>query len=159
LAGTDPEEYVMLRRRGKAGVTLIEMLTVILIIGLIAALIMPAVQKARRRSREVKALAEVTQLKNAWRSYVSTYMNDRRVTSLPSVSEMSPDAVKILLGTDASANPDQIKFMDFPVNAATEGFLDPWGQTYRVTIEDLQKTAKTWTYSTRVYCANRNPAE
>ena len=145
--------------QGKAGLTLIEMLAVIVIIGILAAIILPAIQNARRRSHVTKAYSEIKQLKTAWRSYVSTYMNDSRVSGLPGGTQMDPAMVKVLLGTDVAANPDGIKFMDFPVNAATAGFLDPWGITYRITIDPLQSQTKTWTYATRVYCANRNPLE
>ena len=145
----------MKRFHGKSGITLIEMLAVILIIGILGAILLPAVQNARRRSHETRAYSEIKQLKNAWRSYVSTYMNDSRVSGLPSGTQMDKDMVEILQGLDTAANPDEIKFMDFPVTA-TNGFRDPWDKYYQVSIDPLQSKSKTWMYSTRVYCANQN---
>ena len=150
-----PEKHIMKRFHGKSGITLIEMLAVILIIGILGAILLPAVQNARRRSHETKAYSEIKQLKNAWRAYVSTYMNDSRVGSFTTATVMGPDEVEILQGLDTDANPDRIKFMDFPV-IATNGFRDPWGTEYHFSIEPLQSKSKTWMYSTRVYCANHD---
>jgi len=150
---------MMARRRGKSGITLIEMLAVIMIIGILTAIILPAMQSARRRSREIKAFSEIKQLKAAWRSYVSTYMNDSRVSGLPSGTLMDPSMVRILTGLDDGYNPDKIRFLDFPVSAVANGFVDPWGTQYRISIDPLQSTTKTWTYATRVHCANKNPLD
>ena len=72
---------------------------------------------------------------------------------------MDPTMVKILAGEDTASNPDKIRFLEFPVNAVTSGFLDPWGTRYQVSIDALQSQTKTWTYATRVHCANRDPLE
>jgi prepilin-type N-terminal cleavage/methylation domain-containing protein len=151
----------MRRLHRKRGFTLIELLAVIVIIGILGAIILPAVQNARRRSHGIKAYSEVKQLKNAWRSYVSTYMNDGRVTGLPSDTYMTPHMAEILLGLAAASteNPDMIRFMDLPVNTVSNGFADPWGTPYQVSFDPLEETTKTWMYATRVYCPNRDVAK
>jgi prepilin-type N-terminal cleavage/methylation domain-containing protein len=133
-----------------SGFTLIEMLTVIFIIGLLASLLFPAFQQARNRGNINKATAEVIELTKAWGAYWIAY------ESWPSgggVLTMSPDKVDILQGN----NPDKIQFMTFPPTANSgQGFVDPWGKVYTVELKSPKSKKMAWAFETKVYLNNRN---
>jgi len=61
-----------LRNKNKAGFTLIELLVVIAIIGLLASVVLLALNSARAKSRDAKRLADVRQLASA----MELYFND-----------------------------------------------------------------------------------
>ena len=60
-------------RAGRAGFTLLELLTVIVIIGLLAAMISAAVMMAKKRGREVARTAELATIKSALEAYRFEY--------------------------------------------------------------------------------------
>lgn len=62
-----------LRNKNKAGFTLIELLVVIAIIGLLASVVLLALNGARAKSRDAKRLADVRQIASA----LELYFNDR----------------------------------------------------------------------------------
>ena len=59
--------------RARPGFTLIEVVVVILILTVLAALLMPALTGAQRSARRAKAVAEITQLASALELFKSTY--------------------------------------------------------------------------------------
>jgi len=58
-----------LRNKNKAGFTLIELLVVIAIIGLLASVVLLALNSARAKSRDAKRLADVRQIASAFELY------------------------------------------------------------------------------------------
>src|ERR1017187_1755147 len=66
------KEFMRQNRRTKA-FTLIELLTVIAIIGVLAALLFPAIKSALAKAETAKAQAGVTGLSTAFRSYYTEY--------------------------------------------------------------------------------------
>ena len=62
-----------LRNKNKAGFTLIELLVVIAIIGLLASVVLLALNGARAKSRDAKRIADVRQLASA----MELYFNDK----------------------------------------------------------------------------------
>jgi prepilin-type N-terminal cleavage/methylation domain-containing protein len=59
--------------RGRAGVTLLELIIVLFIIGLMASLLFPAVQAARRKAKGVLSESNVRQLGIALQQYIHTF--------------------------------------------------------------------------------------
>src|SRR5687768_15898763 len=60
-------------RRPRSAFTLVELLTVIIIIGLLMALLVPAVMSARIRAIDARVTSEIEQLDSAVKAYKSKY--------------------------------------------------------------------------------------
>lgn len=71
-----------LRNKNKAGFTLIELLVVIAIIGLLASVVLLALNSARAKSRDAKRLADIRQIASAF----ELYFNDNNAYPTGSVS-------------------------------------------------------------------------
>lgn len=126
------------------GFTLIELLLVIVIIGILIGLLGTIFQTARTRSRRIKCSTETRELAKAWQAYYGAY------DVLPAGGVMDAGKVSVLQGN----NTLKIKFMDFSTDAAANGFRDPWGNLYRVTLS-TPGLMTNWQYKTRVYLINK----
>lgn len=73
-----------LRNKNKAGFTLIELLVVIAIIGLLASVVLLALNSARAKSRDAKRLADMRQLASA----LELFFNDS-TTGYPAVANLT----------------------------------------------------------------------
>jgi prepilin-type N-terminal cleavage/methylation domain-containing protein len=136
-----------MRNHNRHGMTLIELLAAIVIIGVLMSLLMPALQKTRQRSRRIKAQAELRELTKAWNAYWYTY------EAWPASGTFGMDSAKVDIL--AGNNPLSIKFMEFRPDALANGLLDPWGNLYTVNLENPTSVNSTWSYSTRVFMAHR----
>lgn len=113
--------------------TLIEMIVVIAIIGLLAAMLLPAVSAARERARRVTAKTEVKQLEIAWKSYYSEYQRwptnvlkgiNYEETAVPIIG----DVVKLLSDPsgDPIGNPKGLTFFKFKKMNVNGDPTNPW---------------------------------
>jgi len=75
-----------LRNKQQKGFTLIELLVVIAIIGLLASVVLLALNSARQKSRDAKRLADVRQIASA----LELYFNDSTTGYPASLAAMSP---------------------------------------------------------------------
>lgn len=122
------------------GFTLVELLIVIAIISILAALSMPVINRAIASGREAQAASEVTALASAFRAYYNTYsVWPNAFTGAPDGGiQVAGDIIRILAGENVNnQNRRRITFMEFPEAAlGSQRFDDPWEQTYRFQVDE-----------------------
>ena len=131
----------------KKNFTLVELLTVIAVIAVLAGMIIPAVNGAIKKGELTKAKAEATTLANAIKQYESTYgvlpVPKGKSDEKPLTDDQYTWLIKLLQGKSFSdsTNGDSknynrrgMKFLDVVGN--TEGvYQDPWDQNYIVVLD------------------------
>src|SRR5213080_880853 len=96
-----------LRSGHNGGFTLIELLVVIAIIAILAAMLLPALARAKQKAQQVQCINNGRQLSIAWRVYAEDY-NDLLLSCLnnaPPQSTVQPRANWMTGNLDFSANP------------------------------------------------------
>lgn len=112
-----------MNRRSRAGFTLVELLVVIAIIGILVALLLPAVQAAREAARRMQCSNNLKQIALAQHNYVDTH----KVFPTASAWQRNPDSrqqswsdkVMLLPFLEQTAAYDQTNWAAQP--------YDPWG--------------------------------
>lgn len=100
-----------LRNKNK-GFTLIELLVVIAIIGLLASVVLLALNSARAKSRDAKRLADVRQLASAFEMYFNdnnsypTYSGAAGTLSVDTAPGLAPDYIGIIPKAPTPADGD-----------------------------------------------------
>jgi prepilin-type N-terminal cleavage/methylation domain-containing protein len=147
-------------RRSSIGFTLIEMLTVIAIIVLLAGLLLPAINMARNKAKAAKAQAEINQIVTAIRAYYLEYgrfphgngnaADYNYGASLAPGPAYSPNArlMSVLRAVDDGLDPSvgngghtnnlkKIVFLEISPKSldTTNNFLDPFGNQYEITVD------------------------
>jgi len=104
-------------RKARQGFTLIELLVVISIIGLLMALLLPAVQKVRGKGPELKASAQITALNNscaAFKGEFNAYPPDNAADAAKVISQMYPNYKGAPPAFPTSANALMVYFLGGP---------------------------------------------
>lgn len=148
----------MKQARSRMAFTLIELLTVIAIIGVLAALLFPAIKGALLKAEIGKAQVAISHLGSAFKSYYTeygkwpiadaavppkSYYADANVVALLSGQDITSAATKdsgAASGT-LNGNPRKIVFLEFKqadigtVPSCAGCYMDPWKQPYHFRVD------------------------
>lgn len=128
---------------------MVELLTVIAIISILAGLLLAALTVAKKRSYEARAKAEVRELIKAWNAYWITY--GQWPSGCVSNTAMTDAMIGPLLGEYGGYNKQNIKFLNPRTEVSVEGFKDPWGNFYYVNFEPTKSISGSDYYEAAVY--------
>ena len=151
------------RRNAQGGFTLIDMSVVIAIIGILAAITVPGIGKARKVALKRRAMMEMNSIKTA----ITDFLRDHHYMPWPPQTVQNR---KIWVGADqwAGTIESQIPIMEILIvtnamrksylqipeksrpDAATLAFVDPWGQPYQIgldrNLDGQMETKLVWTH-------------
>jgi prepilin-type N-terminal cleavage/methylation domain-containing protein len=138
-------------KRSNSGFTLVEMLTVVGMLGILMATAATGIASARRAARVAKAQTEVSQLIGAWLAYEAAY-DGWPVAPPEGGSEI--DATESVLKELLGAGQNKVVFL----NAQLKGgaFRDPWGQPYKLRFRAHAQEDIEDTFATAISFPNRN---
>jgi len=113
----------------KDGFTLLEMLTVMGILGILMATAFTGLAQAQRTARVSKAHAEVRQLVNAWFAYEAAHDAwPGEMGGEPEEASVNHPALAVLLGKQPNADGELRVYLNAPIRGGF--FMDPWGKPY-----------------------------
>jgi len=126
------------------GFTLIELLIVIAIIGILMALLFPAVGSAIDAARKAQAKNDVTQIATAIIAYETEYGHLPASSGVDvTLTAASNTIIGTLMGTRTNENSREIVFLEVNDVSDKKGksglkdgdFVDPWGNPYQITLD------------------------
>ena len=122
------------RDRSRRGFTLVELLVVIAIIGILVALLLPAIQAAREAARRNQCLSQLKQLALACQTYADSKNSLPLASTAPFVQSTSGAAIKYGTVAQAVSNPaDDAAGVSIPIpttGRAPGNYSGNWGDGY-----------------------------
>ncbi|MCA9184910.1 MAG: type II secretion system protein [Pirellulaceae bacterium] len=135
----------VVRRRG---FTIVELLVTIGIIGLLVALLMPAIHAAREAARRAQCQSQLRQVGIAMQHYVDVHKEFPLAAQLPSVTPEKPSIVSVLgpfieENRDVFGCPDDVEY--FAVEGVSYEYpVTRIGGKTRPQLEDNRKLSEVW---------------
>ncbi|MDD2239667.1 MAG: prepilin-type N-terminal cleavage/methylation domain-containing protein [Kiritimatiellae bacterium] len=147
------------KSRISSGFTLIELLVVIVVIGLLAAIIIPSLTASLRAAKRARALSQIQDLDGAIKRFIAEYGIPPRPkgvaigdADMSLTVDQQAQVIQILMNLDdwpgEKRNTKQMVFLaldpaSFDVNTAVEmqaallsgGYPDPWGTPYGILLD------------------------
>ncbi len=125
--------------RARNAFTLIEMLVVIAIIGILAAILTPALRSAFEKAKKSRAQTEVNAIKTSIQGFLNDYSKLPITGSHGGADQDYRDSkpiIRILTANDTTINSRRIVYLE-TTTAATDGtFNDPWGVQYAIKLDN-----------------------
>ena len=121
--------------------TLVEVLVVLGIIMILAAILLPAVMAAIKNAQRRKATTELVSIKNA----VAAYHNDYGKLPLANAGQGGADhllseaeskaVLRVITGADTQLNPKHVGYLESHSEADDGTCQDPWDKQYRLVMD------------------------
>jgi len=159
----------MPNKKSSRGFTLIELLIVIAIIGILMALLFPAVGAAIDAARKTQAKNDVTQIATAVTAYETEYgylpypPTDGPQSADKTYNADSNGIIGVLMGTGTANNPRKIVFLEVANVANKNGksglnsdnkFVDPWKNVYQIALDYDYDNSLAVTYGSDTGASN-----
>ena len=117
------------RYRPRGGFTLIELLVVIVVIGILAGILLPAILKSKNQGKRRQVVSEMRAIKGA----MLAYQLEKRNWPDAGIVDKMYTTHSAITGPLTNAMPPYLDAADFKISGGT--ILDPWGSAYEIRVD------------------------